>query len=276
MPSVEENLRMWNQDYPWEQGGDEWSRGWGSPDMQWYGTLWPRLRSWLPRPVILEIGPGHGRWTQYLKELCERLILVDLSETCIRACRERFAGLMHLEYFVTDGRSLHMIPDGSVDFVFSFGSLVHAEADVFQAYLRQLFLKLKDGGLGMIHHSNIGNYRRYFRFMRRFPFRRLLARMGLVEPSDHWRAYSMTHQRFAQLAHAAGLCCVGQELITCATRRLIDCISYFAKRSGRADAPPRVLCNPSFDAEAARLRWYWELGQAAAPVNPPESHRDAT
>ena len=28
-----------------------------------------------------------------------------------------------------------MIPDASIDFVFSFDSLVHAEADVIQAYL---------------------------------------------------------------------------------------------------------------------------------------------
>jgi hypothetical protein len=72
------------------------------------------------------IGPGFGRWTQYLRRLCIRLIVVDLSERCIDSCRRRFAGDRHIEYIVNDGTSLEQIPDGSVDFIFSFDSLVHA------------------------------------------------------------------------------------------------------------------------------------------------------
>ena len=51
-----------------------------------------------------------------------------------------------------------MIPDGSVDFVFSFDSFVHPDREIVEAYLRQLGAKLKIGGKGFIHHSNFGEY----------------------------------------------------------------------------------------------------------------------
>ncbi len=46
-----------------------------------------------PPATILEIAPGYGRWTQYLKDLCDQLVVVDLAERCIdalpRALRRR-------------------------------------------------------------------------------------------------------------------------------------------------------------------------------------------
>jgi hypothetical protein len=62
-----------------------------------------------------------------------------------------------------------MVPDDSIDFVFSFDSLVHAEADVMQAYLNQLVRKLKLNGVGFIHHSNIGEYQRVFSISQEHP-----------------------------------------------------------------------------------------------------------
>ena len=76
---------------------------------------------------MLEIAPGHGRWTEYLAHHCDRLIGVDLASSCVEVCRERFDGRPNLEFFVNDGRSLDMVDAGSVDLVFSFDSLVHAE-----------------------------------------------------------------------------------------------------------------------------------------------------
>ena len=84
--------------------------------------------------------------------------MVDLTERCIEACKERFSADSHITYYVNDGKSLAMIPDDSVDFVFSFDALVHVEADVIKAYLSQLALQLKPDGVGFIHHSNIGAY----------------------------------------------------------------------------------------------------------------------
>ncbi|PYI61656.1 MAG: hypothetical protein DMC60_04780 [Verrucomicrobia bacterium] len=51
-----------------------------------------------------------------------------------------------------------MIPEGSIDFVFSFDSFVHPDREIVEAYLSELGTKLKIGGKGFIHHSNFGEY----------------------------------------------------------------------------------------------------------------------
>ena len=102
--------------------------------------------------------PGFGRWTHYLKDYCNELWAVDKSSHCIEACRERFASYSHVHCILNDGRSLSMVADLSVDFVFSFDSFVHPDQDVVEIYLRQLGTKLKIGGKGFIHHSNFGEY----------------------------------------------------------------------------------------------------------------------
>ena len=72
--------------------------------------------------------------------------MVDLSEKCIEACRKGFASSSHISSHANDGKSLGMIAEKSIDFVFSFDSLAHAEADVIEAYLVQL--ATKQGVLG--------------------------------------------------------------------------------------------------------------------------------
>ena len=91
MPSIEENKRLWERDYDWHQGGSEWSQWWGSVDMQWFCCLLPRIHCLIPCKRILEIGPGFGRWTEFLKDYCDSLDVSDLSEKCIEACKKRFS-----------------------------------------------------------------------------------------------------------------------------------------------------------------------------------------
>ena len=144
--------------YDWKQAGEEWSEPWGTSDAQWNGTIFPRIRDWLPTGTILEIAPGFGRWTHFLKDYCDELWAVDKSSECIEACRQRFASAPHVRCYLNDGRSLSMIRDSSIDFIFSFDSFVHTNRDVVEAYVRELGTKLKVGGKGFIHHSNFGEY----------------------------------------------------------------------------------------------------------------------
>jgi SAM-dependent methyltransferase len=183
MPTLEQNLESWNRTYDWAAEGEEWSKAWGGSESQWYGAIFPRVHAFLPSQTILEIGPGFGRWTNYLRAHAEQLIAVDMSQTCIDACRRRFGPDTNIRFHINDGKSLAMIPDRSIDFAFSFDSLVHAEADVVQGYLSQLAAKLKPNGSGFIHHSNLGQYRRVYALTRRMPDRlcRPLIRIGAID-----------------------------------------------------------------------------------------------
>jgi ubiquinone/menaquinone biosynthesis C-methylase UbiE len=252
MPTVDENKQAWDKNYEWIQQGEEWSSEWGGSEAQWFGTIFPRVHGFVPTGTILEIAPGFGRWTTYLKKYCDRLIVVDLAENCIRACQQRFASDSHITYYVNDGKSLAMIGDNSIDFVFSFDSLVHAEADIIEGYLNQLGRKLKPNGVGFIHHSNLGVYREALLLVEKVPseLREMVVNKTLLNPT-HWRAASMTNKLFAEFCDAANLRCVSQELVNWGTDGLlIDCFSLFTPKNSLWSRANRVTENTEFMKEA--------------------------
>ncbi len=279
MPTVEENRSAWDRSYGWGQSGDEGSADWGGPAMQWYGSILPRIHAFVPTGSILEIACGYGRWTHFLKDLCRRLIAMDLSERCIHACRARFAGSPHITYVVNDGRSLTMIPEASVDFGFSFDSLVHADASVLQAYLAQLPRILTRDGAAFIHHSNLGEYphlRRLERFSSMYGLLKWLRLVDDVRP--HWRDFSVTGALVASWAREHGLRCISQELVNWRVRRtLMDCMSTIVREDSILDRESRVIRNVGFGREMRRLRRLADLyGPVAAPTQPVRPAADST
>jgi SAM-dependent methyltransferase len=251
MPSIEHNKQMWGTHYAWSRQGDEWSEPWGGVDAHWYGSLLPRVHAFLPAESILEIAPGFGRWTQYLKDQCDHLTVVDLNSNCIETCKERFAEAHNITYHVNDGTSLEMIPDESIDFVFSYDSLVHAELDVIEAYLQQLVRKLTPDGVGFLHHSNIGHYATYHRHQRRLPepLRQFLLRARVLN-RRHFRSFSVTAEKVAAACDAAGLCCRSQELVNWRQRLPIDAFTVFCHSDSKWARPNRVITNLLFEREA--------------------------
>lgn len=227
--------------------------------MQWHGTILPRIRAFLPVHTILEIAPGFGRWTEFLKDYCANLVVVDHSEKCIKACQERFADSSHIIYFVNDGKSLDMIPDNTIDFIFSFDSLVHAEDTIISTYVSQFPRKLKHNGVAFIHHSNLGEYSSYLRMqsiVSKIPkLLGVLVRLGILDDArSGWRDPSMTARRMQSYAEENGLQCISQELVTWRTKRaLIDCISTISKRDSIWFRDNEVFKNVFFMEEARNL-----------------------
>lgn len=256
MPTLAQNLELWNNQYVWPEEGDEWSAQFGGTEAMWWFALYPRIHRFLPAPMILEIAPGRGRWTQFLKSHGQSMIGVDISEKCIEYCKARFATATNLQFFVNDGSSLAAVPDSSVDFVFSFDSLVHAEREVIEAYLVQLERKLTPSGVGLFHHSNLGAYPgrlAMMRYYRRLPpaLRRRVLREGGIEAllsiKIGWRATSMTAALFRQCCQRAGLKCISQELINWTRGRcLVDCISIFTRPNSQWDTRDAHLRNGEF------------------------------
>jgi SAM-dependent methyltransferase len=264
MADIDHNLAVWNTSWDWSSRGDEWSAWWGDTPTLWFGALLPRIHPLVPTGTILEIAPGYGRWTQFLKDLGERLIVVDLAERCIEYCRERFADSGNIEYHVNDGRSLEMVADGSVDLAFSFDSLVHAEADVLEAYVGGLARKLGPDGVGVLHHSNLAAYRTLTAVARRTPdrLRRRLVNQGLMIDLYAWRAETVSAETVAAQCDRAGLACVSQEKISWEHGRfLTDAISMITPRGSRWARPPEVATNPGFGREGRRMaRLYSRAG----------------
>lgn len=257
MPGVQENEEVWEQTWDWSREGEEWSDWWGGSRAMWLAALLPRLDPFLPAGRILEIAPGFGRWTRFLKDQCDDLVLVDLTERCLEHCRKRFAEENHIEFFQNDGRSLAMVEDASIDLAFSFDSLVHVESDVIDAYLAQLASKLTRDGVGFIHHSNTGSYRVSSAIARRAPTRYLdaLIRRGLVIDISAWRAESVTGKFVAESCERAGLIPIAQELISWEHGPyLTDAITTVTLPGSKHARSPQRLKNPFFGSEGRRMK----------------------
>jgi hypothetical protein len=179
--------------------------------------------------------------------------MVDPDPRCIEACRRRFVDDSRLIYHVNDGQSLSMIPDRSIDFVFSFDSLVHVSRETVEAYLRQFEGKLKDNGAGFIHHSNLGEYT--FPIADRLPRRvREFLIKAKILARDHQRDREMTAGIFRSFCEAHGLKCVRQEAINWRGRWLIDCFTTFVRAGSKLESACKILRNPRFMREVESIR----------------------
>ena len=245
MPSIEENKQIWETTYDWSRRGDEWSGCWGSPRAQWLGCLLPRVFPFLGGR-ILEIGPGYGRWTQFLEAHCESLIGIDLAPSCVEQCEQRFRDCGNLAFKLNDGLRFPMVDDASIDFAFSFDSLVHAESDVLSSYVSELARVLKPGGVAFIHHSNLGA-------MRPLWWNKLKSRIYRMSFDRHARASSMSADKMREFVDRSGMWCLQQELIPWMTGwpMLLDCMSTIINSPAKECI---VIENHRFREEAAAIQ----------------------
>jgi SAM-dependent methyltransferase len=179
--SAEENRLRWDR-WDWRRAGEEWT---ASPEWK-QGLIDDVLARWMPPGgVLLEIGPGGGRWSDALLARASRLILVDVSERPLELCRERFAGAQNVEYLRSSGSDLGATSDASVDGVWSFDVFVHIAPVDQKSYLAELARVLVAGGVAVIHHADGRN-------------------RGLAPSRQGWRS-PMSRALFASLATDAGL-----------------------------------------------------------------------
>jgi len=246
MGSICENKKMWDGGYGWPLEGDEWSEPWGTAHAQWFGCLFPRVFPFL-KGRILEIAPGHGRWTQFLQVHCTSLIGIDLAQACIERCAERFRNNPNLEFKVNDGLTFPMIEEGSIDFAFSFDSLVHAESDVMSSYVNELARVLKPSGVAFLHHSNLEAVRRRSVLYKLRRLRHPLSPFANIP----WRAPSVSAEKIRTFVERAGMMCVQQELIPWGDPWMIDCMSTIVNIPGNQC---HIVKNSRFGDEAAAIK----------------------
>lgn len=154
--TIEGNLDAWSR-YEWSLQGEEWT-----PGLEWKHSLIKHvLEPNIPLGSrVIEIGPGAGRWTEYLLQRAKHVSVVDLTPECIRICKERFKGSEKISYYINDGQDLSFIPPASIDRVWSFNVFVHVQATDIEQYIRQFVSVLAPGGRGIIHHGAQGSSKR--------------------------------------------------------------------------------------------------------------------
>ncbi len=212
------NLLQWERRYAWPQGGDEWqgqARAGGHDYAAWKESVERELIGpWLPvGGRLLEMGPGHGRWTAALAAKARQLVLVDVSPGCLDRCRDRFAGRLPLRCHLSAGADLPADLTAQVDGVWSFDALVHVEPADLCRYLREIARVLRPGGVALLHHAGRRHWSLPFAGLaRRGPLPRRVYRwisMGLDESGDGWRS-DVSPTLVRRWAAEAGLVVVAQ------------------------------------------------------------------
>lgn len=156
--TIEHNRKKW-KNHDWSGLGEEWTldatKYKGIEPEDWKTTLIDKmmLKYIQKDSIVLEIGPGGGRWTEVLQQMSSRLILVDIIEECLAVCRKRFKECRNIEYFLLKEGGLNFLGEDSVDYVWSYDVFVHINPTDTENYIREFARVLKPGGHAVIHHS---------------------------------------------------------------------------------------------------------------------------
>jgi ubiquinone/menaquinone biosynthesis C-methylase UbiE len=127
-------------------------------ELQWNQIIFPLIRD-LDFTSVLDLACGHGRNSEYLRHYAKEIHLVDINQSCIDACRERFSETkdgVQFHYHVTDGNHLKMINNESITLVYTWDSMVHFDKLIVRDYMKEIGRVLKVGGTAFLHHSNYG------------------------------------------------------------------------------------------------------------------------
>jgi hypothetical protein len=128
---------------------------WGDPEKR------PELAvvrdKWLrpyvnPDHAAVEIGPGGGRWTQYMLAF-KTIFAVDLHQELLDELKKRFT-LPNLRFIRNNGTDFPGIAADSIDFLFSFGVFVHLDVDIIERYLVSMRAILKKTATAVIQYSD--------------------------------------------------------------------------------------------------------------------------
>lgn len=159
MPTVEWNRRWGRQLVEHVEAGDEyvWGYQWGDP--RGLAPLSAVVDRYItpfvtPHTVAMEIGPGGGRWTQFLVGARE-LVLVDLNPEFFPYLEAKFGPQVSaLRFYQTQNAELDGIAAESIDFVFSFGAFVHIDPADIRTYLVHLTRVIRPGGRAVLQYAD--------------------------------------------------------------------------------------------------------------------------
>lgn len=187
------NKAIWEA-WDWDAAGEEWT-----PSEEWKASVISCiLERYMPSGTrVLEIGPGGGRWTGPLISRSTSYTGVDISESCVDLCSQKFASSKHAKFVVGSGSDLKGVPDASIDALWSFDVFVHINQAEVEAYADEFRRVMTPGAVGAIHHGSAGGAHGGWRSnLTHDAMRKLLKDRGLevVDSFLEWQDGTTTHQ----------------------------------------------------------------------------------
>lgn len=157
--TINYNYKEWSN-YNWNNSGEEWT-----PSEAWKDGIVKDVidRYISSNKIVLELGPGGGRWSEILAVRSKHLILVDLTEKSLKVCREKLKKYPHCDFYKNNGYDLSFIEGESVDYFWSFDVFVHIAPKDVEKYIKEIERIFKSGSIGIIHHAMEGTSSKGFR-----------------------------------------------------------------------------------------------------------------
>jgi SAM-dependent methyltransferase len=121
------------------------------PSPEWQEFLHTEVLPWLAERAelgaeLLEVGPGPGASTEWLRHRVGRLVAIEVDPVAADRLRDRFAGT-NVEVLTGDATDLPF-EDGSLDSAASFTMLHHVPTEALQnALLAEVARVLRPGGV---------------------------------------------------------------------------------------------------------------------------------
>lgn len=107
-----------------------------------------KLKTYLRKSAVLDIGMGAGRTTKHLASLCDIYKGIDYSENFVEHCKMKFQGLKNASFSFADARSMQQFDDNSFDFIlFSFNGIDCIDMEGRKLVMEECKRLLKDGGM---------------------------------------------------------------------------------------------------------------------------------
>jgi len=137
--------------------------------------------------IVLEIGPGNGKWTQFFTKAKE-VICVDIIDL-EKILREYFPD-MNLKFFTLENDiKLDFLKDHQIDYIFSFDTFVHLAPECIEAYFKEFYRILKFEGCGIIHYSD---WEKYKLFKNEYPDEKSWPKNDLTQMKSHIKNSDLT------------------------------------------------------------------------------------
>lgn len=106
---------------------------------------------------IFELGCGIGRIGKFIAPLCLHWYGFDISEGILYYAKERMRGFKNVSFQVLERTELKGIPENYFDKGYSHAVFIHMDKEDLFLYLREVFCKLKPGGLFYFDTWNLTN-----------------------------------------------------------------------------------------------------------------------
>ena len=105
--------------------------------------------------VVLELGPGSGRYTRHFMPRCKEMVLVDYSKFVCAWMEEYFQGKGKFRVVYAHDYALQAVGDSSIDTVIANGVFEHIYLEGFYHYLVTFRRVMKPGARGCFNFNNI-------------------------------------------------------------------------------------------------------------------------